>query len=203
MTRGLPTEEHRPAQDTDVASGFAHLHVDAVRVLSEWTAPDARQERLRTAYLRHLEDGPATVAKAGARDHLTASCLVITPDAGHVLLTHHRRAREWFQFGGHLEAGDATLLAAATREGREESGIATVTPDPVVVQLDHHELSGDFGWCRSHLDVRFAAVLDRETVPMASAESFDVAWWPTDGLPEGSRVEISALVAATRHTLGL
>lgn len=203
MTAGLPAEEDQRAQDTDVARDFAHLHADIVRVLDGWTAPDAGQERLRTAYLAHLEDGPATVAKAGVRDHLTASCLVITPDAGHVLLTHHRRARQWFQFGGHLESSDATLLAAATREGREESGIADVTPDPVVVQLDHHELSGDFGWCRSHLDVRFAAVVDREVVPVTSAESLDVAWWPTDGLPEGSRAEISVLVAATRRTLGL
>jgi len=202
MTGGLPTEE-QSAQDTDVARAFAHLHADAVRALGAWTAPDAGQERLRTAYLAHLEEGPAAVAKAGVRDHLTASCLVITPDAGHVLLTHHRRAREWFQFGGHLEASDATLLAAATREGREESGIEDVTPDPVVVQLDHHQLSGDFGWCRSHLDVRFAAVVERQAVPVTSAESLDVAWWPTDGLPAGSRAEITALVAATRRTLGL
>ncbi|MDT0214462.1 NUDIX domain-containing protein [Rothia sp. ARF10] len=203
MTGGLSTEEDQPAQDVAVASDFAHLHADVLRVLGAWTPPDAGQERLRTAYLAHLEEGPATVAKAGVRDHLTASCLVITPDAGHVLLTHHRRAREWFQFGGHLESSDPTLLAAATREGREESGIADVTPDPVVVQLDHHELGGDFGWCRSHLDVRFAAIVDREAVPVTSAESLDVAWWPTDGLPKGSRDEISALVAATRRSLGL
>ena len=203
MTGGLPTEQTQPAQDTDVVRDFAHLHADVVEVLGAWTAPDADQERLRTAYLTHLEEGATTVAKAGVRDHLTASCLVITPDAGHVLLTHHRRAREWFQFGGHLEATDTTLLAAATREGREESGIATVTPHPVVVQLDHHELSGDFGWCRSHLDVRFAAVVDKDVVPVTSAESLDVAWWPTDGLPEGTRAEISALVAATRRALGL
>lgn len=203
MTGALPTEQTQPAHDTDVVRDFAHLHADVVGVLGAWVAPDADQERLRTAYLAHLEEGPTTVAKAGVRDHLTASCLVITPDAGHVLLTHHRRAREWFQFGGHLEATDTTLFAAATREGREESGIVTVTPHPVVVQLDHHELSGDFGWCRSHLDVRFAAVVDREVVPVTSAESLDVAWWPTDGLPEGTRAEISALVTATRRALDL
>jgi ATP-dependent DNA helicase RecG len=36
-----------------------------------------------------------------------------------VLLTHHRRARRWFQFGGHLEATDPGLWAAAAREGNE------------------------------------------------------------------------------------
>lgn len=186
-----------------MAGAFAHLHADATRVLRAWSAPDAAQERLRTAYLAHLERHPDGVAKAGPREHLTASCLVITPDAGHVLLTHHRRARQWFQFGGHLETTDESLLAAATREGREESGVASVTPAPVVVQLDQHELVGDFGWCRGHLDVRFAAVLDRETVPVTSEESLDVAWWPTTALPQGTRTELSALVGATRRALGL
>ncbi len=34
------------------------LHDDAVRVLSGWTAPDAQQESLRTAYLEHLSAHP-------------------------------------------------------------------------------------------------------------------------------------------------
>jgi 8-oxo-dGTP pyrophosphatase MutT (NUDIX family) len=158
---------------------------------------------LRTAYLEHLERHPDGVAKAGPPAHLTASCLVVSPDGAHVLLTHHRRAQQWFQFGGHLEAGDTSLYAAATREGREESGIPSLTPQPIVVQLDKHALSGSFGHCRAHLDVRYAALVERATTPVTSAESLDVAWWPTDALPEGTRLELSALVAAARDTLGL
>jgi 8-oxo-dGTP pyrophosphatase MutT (NUDIX family) len=187
----------------DVARDFAHLHADAVQVLRGWSAPDAAQERLRTAYLAHLERHPDGVAKAGPPEHLTASCLVITPDGREVLLTHHRRARAWFQFGGHLEATDAGLHAAATRESREESGIASLDVEPVVVQLDRHTLGGDFGRCRAHLDVRYAAVLDRAVTPATSEESLDVAWWPVDALPEDTRTELSALVAATRRALRL
>lgn len=191
------------APGADVASDFARLHADACTVLEQWTAPDADQERLRTAYLAHLARHADGVAKAGPPEHLTASCLVITPDGSQVLLTHHRRAREWFQFGGHLEATDASLHAAATREGREESGIASLSPAPVVVQLDRHTLSGDFGRCRAHLDVRYAAVVERGVAPATSQESLDVAWWPVDGLPEGTRTELAALVAAARRTLQL
>ena len=187
----------------EVARTFAHLHADAVQVLGAWNAPDAGQERLRTAYLAHLERHPDGVAKAGPPEHLTASCLVITPDGREVLLTHHRRARAWFQFGGHLEATDAGLHAAATREGREESGIGSLVVEPVLVQLDRHTLSGDFGRCRAHLDVRYAAVLDRAVVPATSEESLDVAWWPVDALPADTRTELSALVAATRRALRL
>lgn len=203
MSGPAPTagpERHTP---DDVTRDFAHLRADAAEVLDRWAAPDADQERLRTAYLAHLARHPDGVAKAGPAEHLTASCLVITPDGSQVLLTHHRRARQWFQFGGHLEATDASLLAAATREGREESGIPSLTPAPVLVQLDRHTLSGDFGRCRAHLDVRYAAVVDRALVPAASEESLDVAWWPVDALPGGTRTELSALAAAARRALRL
>ena len=74
------------------------------------------------------------------------------------LLTLHRRANAWFQLGGHLEPGDASLWAAARREAREESGIDALEPLPQPVQLDRHVLVGSFGSCREHLDVRYAAV---------------------------------------------
>jgi 8-oxo-dGTP pyrophosphatase MutT (NUDIX family) len=189
--------------DPGVVRAFGHLHTHACTTLRGWSAPDAGQERLRTAYLEQLRRHPDAVAKAGPPAHLTASCLVLSPDAGQVLLTHHRRARQWFQFGGHLEAGDTSLCAAAQREAREESGIADVTPAPVIVQLDRHRLSGDFGRCREHLDVRYAAVVDPGTAPVTSVESLDVAWWPTGGLPDGTRAELSTLVAAATDALGL
>ncbi len=100
----------------DVARSFAHLHADAARVLGDWPAPDAAQEALRRGYLAHLASHPDAVAKAGPPEHLTASCLVLDAAGDRVLLTHHRRARQWFQFGGHLEAEDASLWAAARRE---------------------------------------------------------------------------------------
>lgn len=195
--------DHAGSVDAAVARAFAHLHAQATAALTDWQAPDAAQERLRTAYLAHLRRHPDGVAKTGPPAHLTASCLVISPHGEQVLLTHHRRAKQWFQFGGHLEVGDLSLWAAAAREGREESGIASVTPEPLIVQLNQHALSGDFGQCREHLDVRFAAVVDREVAPVTSEESLDVAWWSTDRLPEGTRVELTDLVGAARRALHL
>ncbi|EAP99965.1 hypothetical protein JNB_07339 [Janibacter sp. HTCC2649] len=198
-----PIDAHAGSVDAAVAHAFAHLHAEATTTLGNWQAPDTAQERLRAAYLDHLQRHPDGVAKAGPPAHLTASCLVISPDGAQVLLTHHRRAKQWFQFGGHLEVGDASLYAAAQREGREESGIATVTPEPHIVQLDQHALSGDFGHCREHLDVRFAAVVDRDVMPETSEESLDVAWWATNDLPAGTREELTNLVGAARRALSL
>ncbi len=188
--------------DTEVTRRFAHLHTDAVAVLECWPAPDADQDALRLQYLAHLAAHPDGVAKAGPPVHLTASCLVLSADGGQALLTHHRRAGQWFQFGGHLEDTDTCLWSAARREAREESGIPDLDPLPRPVHLDRHELVGDFGPCRAHLDVRYAALAPAGARPQVSGESLDVRWWPVDALPEGTRGELAPLVSLAHRVLG-
>ncbi|GAA5027208.1 NUDIX hydrolase [Terrabacter aeriphilus] len=180
----------------DAGAAWATLHADAVARLESWAAPDARQEQLRLDFLAHLAAHPDAMSKAGPPAHLTGSVIVLDEAGGSALLTLHRRAREWFQFGGHYEPGDASVWHAATREAREESGIAHIAALPEIVQLDRHVLVGDFGTCREHLDIRFAAVTARDTRASVSTESIDVRWWPVDELPIGTRDELAPLVAA-------
>ena len=75
------------------------------------------QERLRRDYLDHLAAHPDGVAKAGPPAHVTASCIVLDPTGGRVLLTLHRRANAWFQFGGHLEVADPTAVGGGPPRG--------------------------------------------------------------------------------------
>jgi 8-oxo-dGTP pyrophosphatase MutT (NUDIX family) len=182
-------------------TGFARLHTDALERLTAWAPPDDRQAGLRDEFVAHLRAHPDAMSKQGPPAHLTGSVLVLDPTGEHALLTLHRRARRWFQLGGHYEAGDATVLAAATREAREESGLPHVTPLPQVAQLDRHVLAGDFGTCREHLDVRFVAVAGPGAQAVVSDESLDLRWWPVDALPEDSRDELAPLVAAGRRLL--
>lgn len=189
------------AYPPEVAAAHRHLRADAIVRLRAWAPPSAEQAAIRDAFVAHLVAEPAGTAKGGPPAHLTASCLVLSDDGAEVLLTHHRRARMWFQFGGHLESGDLSLLAAAAREAREESGIADLEPMPEPVHLNRHLLLGDFGRCREHLDVRFAALVPRQTPYAASPESLDVRWWPVRRLPEGSPAELRELVAAARGAL--
>ncbi len=169
-----------------VTSPTARAHADAVAVLSAWAPPDAGQLTLRSRYVQHLAAHPDALDRGGPPAHLTASCLVLDEAGEHVLLVLHRRGRFWVQPGGHVEAGDATLAAAALREAREETGVDVVLRGGgAPADLHHHELSAAFGRCRAHLDVAFLATADRNAVPAVSAESSDVAWWPLDGLPAG------------------
>ena len=192
-----------PSSDVsvDAARSHAHLYADAVALLGRWDPSDPGQEALRRQYADFLASHPDGLAKAGLPEHLTASCLVLDAAGGHALLTLHRKARRWFQFGGHLEPEDRTLWHAARREAREESGIADLEPLPDPVQLDRHVLAGTFGHCREHLDVRYVAVAPAGAEPQVSGESLDVRWWPVDALPGDAGEELSGLVAAGRRAL--
>jgi 8-oxo-dGTP pyrophosphatase MutT (NUDIX family) len=166
-------------------------HAAAVALLGSWVAPDAGQDVLRRAYLAHLGAHPDALAKAGPPAHLTASCLVLDEAGASTLLVLHRKGRFWVQPGGHVEPTDATLPGAALREAREETGLATgegglrLRLGGGPADLDRHALAGAFGRCREHLDVAFLATAPASAVPVASAESDDVAWWPLAALPEG------------------
>lgn len=176
------------------------LRDDALRLLGSWAAPTPRQESLRTAYVDYLGAHASGVFREDLPHHLTASTLVMSADGEAVLLTLHRKARRWFQFGGHLEPADDSVLAAATREAREESGLA-VELDPVPVQLSDHEVPfcGDAPGVH-HLDVRFLAIAPADAAHAVSEESLAVRWWPADQLPE-PEADLEELVRLSRARL--
>ena len=179
------------------------LHASALETLRGWVAPDAAQEELRRAYVRHLLDHDDGMLATCVPTHLTASALVLDATGERVLLTHHRKGGFWAQFGGHVEEADHSLADAALREGREESGVPGLRllgDGPV--QLDAHELSSAFGRCGTHLDVRYAAVAPPGAEPVVSAESHDVRWFPVDAMPPGAVADLGALVRRAREALG-
>ena len=161
------------------------LRDSALATLRGWTAPDAGQEALRARYVAHLEaHADAAVPAVPARPpHRRGAGGLRRPER--VLLTLHAKAGRWFQFGGHCEPGDGSLAEAALREATEESGVAGLVLDPEPVHLDEHAVTfcGEPGLVH-HLDVRFVALAPADAVPVVSAESTDVRWWPVGDLPE-------------------
>lgn len=176
------------------------LREDALLTLSSWTAPTAGQEQLRQRYVDYLAAHASGVLREDRPHHLTASTLVLSADGDAVLLTLHAKAQRWFQFGGHLETGDASLLAAAAREATEESGLAGLVLDPVPVQLSDHEVP----FCGAgvhHYDVRFVAVAPADAVPAVSEESLDVRWFPVAELPNDDPDMLDLIELARRRVV--
>jgi len=160
-------------------------HAAALVALRSWLPPSAEQAALRDRYVAHLRARPDGLTRDCVPDHLTASTLVLDAATDAVLLTLHAKARRWFQFGGHVEPGDAGLAEAALREATEESGVTGLRLEPVPVQLSEHAVpfcgaGGDV----HHLDVRFVAVAPVGAGHSVSDESLDVRWWPLDALPD-------------------
>lgn len=165
------------------------LHDDAVLVLKGYEdQPDLRQ-----TYLDHLAAHSDGVWKSCGDGHITASALVVDPSRARVLLTLHRKLRMWLQMGGHCEPGDATLAAAALREGTEESGIGGLSLLPGgPVRLDRHETP-----CAWHLDVQYAALAPAGSVEAISDESLDLRWFAYDEVGEVADDSVVRLLEAT------
>lgn len=150
-------------------------------------------------YREHVrEHGEAALFKGGQPAHVTSSILVLSTDLTEVLLTFHKKANMWLQFGGHLERSDRSLAAAAWREGLEESGLDTFTAfsyEPS--DIDIHALGGGFdALCREHWDIAFVALANRDSAVVVSDESHDVRWFPVDELPDAGAGDMYPRVRA-------
>jgi 8-oxo-dGTP pyrophosphatase MutT (NUDIX family) len=190
------------AAPTGVPTAYLALRDDAITRLAAWEAPDAQQEKWRTELLEHCREHPDAMWKQGPAQHLTTGAIVLDESLEQVLLTLHAKAGMWLQFGGHFEPEDTTVLAAATREAREESGLPGLVLDPRIVELHrHHLLAPAFGRCAEHLDIRFAGVAPRDATFAVSDESLDVAWWPADAMPPETEAELGPLVRAAQRLL--
>ena len=90
-----------------------------------------------------------------ADGHITASAWIFNQNRDKCLLTKHRKLRKWLQLGGHLEADESPLCAAA-REASEESGLPIATLSSEIMDLDIHYIpANEHEPPHRHYDVRF------------------------------------------------
>ena len=179
------------------------LHADAVEVVTALVPRSDEDAAVRQGFLGFLAARPDAMWRSCAPGHLTASALVVDPSRGAVLLTLHPRVGLWLQVGGHCEPGDHTVLDAAAREAREESGLGSLSFDPAPLGLDVHPITCSLGVPTRHFDVRFLAVAPEGAEPVQSEESLDLRWFAFDELPNGASSDLPRLVGAARERLGL
>lgn len=130
-----------------------------VELLDAHVAADER-EATDLARMRELAlTLPAPLSRRQAEAHFTASALIVDSARRRTLLILHRRFGRWLQPGGHVEPQDPSLLAAALREAREETGLDAEPYDDAPLDVEIHEIpAADDMPAHLHLDVRFALV---------------------------------------------
>lgn len=177
-----------------VAAAAASAELDA------WEPGDPGQRAVKYALMAFLDARPDACDRSCVPGHLTASALVVDVAGRNAVLTLHRRVKRWLQVGGHCEAGDPTLVAAALREATEESGIEGLTIDPRPLRVDVHPITCSLGVPTRHLDVQFLVRAPAGAEPVISDESDDLRWWPLGGLPTDD-ASVAALAAAAEDRI--
>jgi 8-oxo-dGTP pyrophosphatase MutT (NUDIX family) len=146
-------ERHRPADATEAA------HLERMRV-----------------YARTLAE---PLSRDQAEAHFTASALVVDRARERTFLVRHRKLGRWLQPGGHVERDDASLLDAALREAREETGLELRAAQDAPLDVDVHTFPARAETAAHlHLDVRFLLVADSGDAVTSPEETEGGAWLP-------------------------
>lgn len=125
------------------------------------------EERLNTfiSYLDRNESSQLYNRK-NFDGHITASVFILDESRNKLLMLHHKILDRWLQPGGHVDEEDKDLLAAAYRECKEETGIASSfltlmqsnSEVPIPFDIDSHSIPANIKRNEAkhyHHDIRY------------------------------------------------
>lgn len=105
--------------------------VSLLTLLREHQPADATEAGYIARMVEMVEGTDAPFSRAQTEPgHITASAFVLDPTGRELMLIHHAKLGLWLQPGGHVDAEDADIFAAALREVAEETGLVDVSLAP-------------------------------------------------------------------------
>ena len=145
--------------------------------LADYPAESDRLALLRDA----LADGAEVASRKEMTGHVTAAT-VLVDENGDVLHIHHKTLGKWLIPGGHLEAGDASLPAAALRELAEETAVTDIDGEMELIDIDVHPIPANprkGEGAHHHFDFRFLAwARGHQEVTLQAEEVTGHCWMP-------------------------
>jgi 8-oxo-dGTP pyrophosphatase MutT (NUDIX family) len=156
--------------------------IAAAAVLEELSSyrPAAEGERESLARIEELLRRAADPFTRDHRDHITGSAVVARPDGSAFLMVFHKRLQRWLQPGGHVESGDASVLATALREAREETGVAAleIANGGRILDLDVHPIPATAKRpAHVHHDLRYLLTTRADATIAEPLEIEKVGWF--------------------------
>lgn len=158
---------------------------DVRQAIAGYVSADPQEIESRGRMLELLASPGPFLRSNFVPGHFTASAFVLSPERDALLLILHRKLGLWLQPGGHVEASDPSLAAAARREVVEEVG-AELEADPLETPFDldiHRIPAHKTDPAHEHFDVRFRFYA-RSRAFSTSDEVVRAAWVPLSRLSE-------------------
>ncbi|MFV6026607.1 NUDIX domain-containing protein [Streptomyces sp. NPDC056264] len=161
-------------------------------VLTAYLAEYPDERPALSGLLNSLDTGGDPTSRATLPGHITCSAVVIDR-ARRVLLVRHKASGLLLAPGGHVEASDASLLAAALREVEEETGLPAsalaLTPEfrDRPIDIGVHDIDARPSKAEPahrHYDVRFVFCLADDalspTLTLQAEEVGEATWLSFD-----------------------
>ena len=183
-----------------MADRITLAHFGLLEFVRRYSPMDPDERRSCDAFVPLLDATADPFAGTQMRPgHVTANACVVSRTDRRILLIRHPTLGRWMQPGGHLEAGDSDLAAAAVRAAAEETGLSPIAPSRLPFDLDVHAIPAEAGTpAHAHYDVRFLAVVDG--LPVATtAERIEWRWFaPSELAPLGLGPSVLRMVEKAR-----
>jgi 8-oxo-dGTP pyrophosphatase MutT (NUDIX family) len=129
-----------------------------------------------------LFQGSQLYDRSNFTGHITASACIIDVDKNSLLLLKHKALNRWLQPGGHIDASDKSIVNAALREAKEETGIPAenlklISED--IFMVDSHTIPTNEKKNEPehvHHDISFLFLCNTSEVNIDEAESTASKW---------------------------
>lgn len=167
--------------------------VQLVNALNDYITPFHEEKAYIPRFKSLLSNFTNCYDRSLVTGHITASAWIINSSGSSALMVHHKKLNRWLQPGGHAD-GDENIVAVATREASEESGLKSLKLfQKKIFDLDIHQIP-EHQDIQSHFhhDIRFLFVADKTEEYIVSDESNELRWVAMEDI--GSLTENNASI---------